>query len=163
MKNIPFKKIALIVLGALVLLQFVRPTRNTGTVMGTNHISSVVPVSQEVEQLLATACYDCHSNQTTYPWYTNIQPIGLWMGHHVDEGKDELNFSEFASYKKKRQLHKLDEIVEMIEEKEMPLASYTWIHTDAKMSAEQAALLIDWAKSSKLVLQDSTSTGANER
>jgi hypothetical protein len=156
MKKIPVKKIALIVLGALVLLQFVRPTRNTGTVMGANHISNIVAVPQEVEQLLATACYDCHSNQTTYPWYTNIQPIGLWMGHHVDEGKDELNFSEFASYKKKRQLHKLDEIVEMIDEKEMPLASYTLIHTNAKLTAEQSSLLITWAKTSKMQLQDSS-------
>ncbi len=156
MKKISAKKIGLILLGALILLQFVRPEKNSGGVQGPNHISSVLTVPQEIEQILSTSCYDCHSNQTTYPWYTNIQPVGLWMGHHVDEGKDELNFSEFATYKKKRQLHKLDEIVEMIDEKEMPLPSYTWIHKDAILSADQALLLVNWAKTAKGILQDST-------
>jgi hypothetical protein len=156
MKKISLKKTGLILLGALILLQFVRPDVNAGGVLGPNHISSVVAVPQEVEQILATSCYDCHSNQTTYPWYTNIQPVGLWMGHHVDEGKDELNFSEFATYKKKRQLHKLDEVVEMIDEKEMPLSSYTWIHKDAILTPEQSTLLVNWAKTSKALLQDST-------
>jgi adenylate cyclase class IV len=85
------------------------------------------------------------------------------MGHHVDEGKDELNFSEFASYKKKRQLHKLDEIVEMIDEKEMPLASYTWIHTNAKLTPEQSSLLVTWAKASKMQLQDSSAQVSEKR
>ena len=80
----------------------------------------------------------------------------LWLDHHVEEGVDELNFSEFATYKLKRQLHKLDEIVEMIEEHEMPLSSYTLIHTNAKLSEAQEMRLMQWAKESKQALQDST-------
>ena len=85
----------------------------------------------------------------------------MWINHHVDEGKHELNFTEFASYKKKRQLHKLDEVVEMVEEQEMPLQSYTWIHGNAKLTQEQTKLLIDWAKASKTFLKDTTAAAAS--
>lgn len=162
MKKPIFKKI-LIGLGvALLLIQFIRPTRtnsNNASASGPDDITQVVNVPADVQQILNTSCNDCHSNHTDYPWYTNIQPVGLWLDHHVDEGVHELNFSEFATYKRKRQLRKLDEIVEMIEEHEMPLSSYTLIHTDAKLSESQQQVLIGWAKGAKLALQDTlTST-----
>jgi hypothetical protein len=103
---------------------------------------------------LQNSCYDCHSNQTNYPWYTQIQPIGFWLNNHVKEGKEELNFSEFVLYKQKKQLHKLDEMIEMIEEQEMPLKSYTWVHTSAELTPEQKSILVNWAKHSKTELQN---------
>lgn len=158
MKKINFKKI-LIGLGiALILLQLIQPSRTNSqdaSAWGNDDISHVVTVPSDVKQILEVSCNDCHSNHTDYPWYTNIQPVGFWLDHHVEEGVHELNFSEFATYKRKRQLHKLDEIVEMLEEHEMPLSSYTLIHTNAKLSEAQKQLLITWAKESKSQLNDS--------
>ncbi len=144
MKNkLPFKFV-LILIGAFVMLQFVRPTRNMGEIP-VNSDSLSIQTPAEINTILQTSCYDCHSNHTYYPWYTNIQPIGLWMQHHVDEGKEELNFSIFNTYSAKRKKHKLKEIIEEVEEHEMPLSSYTMIHKETELSAEQISTLTKWA------------------
>ena len=132
MKKLHFKNIGLALLAVLVLIQFIPTAKNSGEALGQNDIAHVVNMPADIQEILKESCNDCHSNHTDYPWYSKIQPVGFWLNHHVDEGKGELNFSEFATYKKKRQLHKLDEIVEMIEEHEMPLSSYTLIHSDAQ-------------------------------
>jgi len=140
------KKITLGILALLLLLQLYRPARNKSEAAQTNDISQVYPVPAPVKTILDKSCNDCHSNNTKYPWYTEIQPIGLWTQNHVNEGKEELNFSEFKTYSAKRQAKKMHEVVEMIEENEMPLNSYLWIHGDAKLSTEEKATLISWAK-----------------
>jgi hypothetical protein len=142
------KKVGIGVLVVLVVLQFFQPTKNQGEKHGPNDIYQVAMTPSLVQTALETSCYDCHSNSTVYPWYTKVQPIGLWMQYHVNEGKEELNFSEFKTYTPKRQAHKLDEIVEMIEEDEMPLASYTLIHKNAVLTAEQKVQILEWAKAS---------------
>ncbi len=128
-----------------VILQFFRPAKNT-TNDKTNSLEQMVEVPQPIHQLLSKACYDCHSNNTRYPWYTEIQPLGWWIAHHVNEGKEELNFDVFKAYKPKKQDHKLEECIEMIQNDEMPLSSYTLIHGDAKLSNEEKKLLINWFK-----------------
>ncbi|MES2380909.1 MAG: heme-binding domain-containing protein [Bacteroidota bacterium] len=144
MRNKLLFKFALILIGAFVILQFVRPARNLGeTPVNGDSLSIQTPA--EINTILQTSCYDCHSNHTNYPWYTNIQPIGLWMQHHVDEGKEELNFSVFNTYSAKRKKHKLKEIMEEVEEHEMPLSSYTMIHKETELSAEQISTLTKWA------------------
>lgn len=146
-------RIGIAIISVLVLLQFIPMTKNNGSVDAKQHISACLPIPNEVEQVLKTSCNDCHSNVTEYPWYSRIQPVGFWLNHHVDEGKHELNFSEFAGYTKKRQLHKLDEMIEMVEAGEMPLNSYTVIHKNAILSNNQIMLLVQWAKASKQYLQ----------
>ena len=148
MKSALIKKIGLGLLVLLVLLQFFQPTKNQGEKYGSNDIYQVTMTPTLVQTALETSCFDCHSNSTVYPWYTKIQPIGLWMQYHVNERKEELNFSEFKTYTPKRQAHKLDEILEMIEEDEMPLASYTLIHKNAVLTEEQKVQILDWAKAS---------------
>lgn len=138
------KKIALGLLIVFVALQFIRPTRNSSTIPSTNDIRTAYVVPENVLKVFEKSCYDCHSNNSAYPWYTNIQPIGLWMQQHVDEGKDELNFSEFKSYSIKRQLKKMKEIRNEINEDEMPLSSYLIIHRDANLNYEQKKNIIDW-------------------
>lgn len=140
------KKIAVGLLIVLVGLQFVRPQKNESATAAANDIKTKFDVSPQIENILKTSCYDCHSNKTVYPWYTNIQPIGLWMQDHVNEGKDELNFSEFAAYSAKRADHKMKEVIEVLQEDEMPLSSYTLIHGNAKLSDDQKLAVIDWAK-----------------
>lgn len=140
------KKILIGIAVVLVICQFIRPEKNIGEVYGENDITQVINTSSEVKNILDIACMDCHSNNTIYPIYAEIAPASWWLKSHIDDGKKHLNFSEFKNYKLKRQDHKLEEVIEMIEKNEMPLASYTWIHFDAKLTESQKALIIDWAK-----------------
>src|SRR6187402_914348 len=118
------KKILIGILGALVIIQFIRPTKNESeTVITANDISKVYAMSESVQQILVNKCYDCHSNSTQYVWYYNIQPVAWWMAHHIDEGKDELNFSEFKTYPEKKAIHKLEELSEAVNEGWMPIDS----------------------------------------
>jgi hypothetical protein len=93
---------------------------------------------------LKTSCYDCHSNKTAYPWYSNIQPVKWWLADHVNSGKRHLNFDEFNTYTTKKKLHKLDEITETINNGEMPLTSYTLIHSNAKLSSTDKSEIEKW-------------------
>lgn len=137
----------------IVMLQFIQPTRNLGFVEGKEDISQAVNVPAEIKSILQKSCNDCHSNATVYPWYTNIQPLGLWIQHHVDEGKAELNFSTFNLYSPKKKAHKMEEFIEMVETNEMPLNSYTWIHSEATLNEVDKAALLQWAKASFAVLK----------
>lgn len=92
--------------------------------------------------LVRSACYDCHSYESKYPWYTNIAPMSWWIKGHINGGRQHLNFSEWGTYEKKKKAHKLEEIVEELTEEHMPLSSYTWMHPKAKLSADQRAQLI---------------------
>ena len=139
----------------LVVIQLFQPDKNNNSVSLRNDISTILPVPDTVNKLLALACYDCHSNNTNYPWYTNIQPISWWLQNHIEEGKQHFNFNEFATIQAKngktalqRQLHKLEEIKETLEEGEMPLPSYLWMHKEADLSKEQKQMIINWADSS---------------
>lgn len=139
------KKILLIILAILVIIQFIRPERNISTSVSANDITKHYTVPADVQNILQVSCFDCHSNNTKYPWYTNIQPVGWWLQHHVDEGKEHLDFSEFGSYTAKRQHHKLEEVIEQVKEGHMPLDSYLWIHKDAILSQSQKETLVSWA------------------
>ena len=143
-----FKTLLYTIFIALLLVQlYPRPKKNVSTEAGSNDIAAVHQVSADVMEVLKTSCYDCHSNNTVYPWYSTIQPVALFMGNHVDEGKRELNFSEFGRYSVRRKYHKLEEINEQIKEGEMPLSSYTLIHRNAKLNENQKLLVANWAES----------------
>lgn len=144
--NKAIKGIGIGALTALLLLQIYRPAKNISSTTSPNDIVSTHQVPENVASILHQACYDCHSNNTNYPWYSNFQPVRLWLDDHVNEGKDELNFSEYATYTTKRKLKKLKEIVHELEEGDMPLNSYTWIHKEAVLTPEQKQNIIDWAK-----------------
>ncbi len=143
MKKI-FKRFLLVLLIAFIAIQFFRPQKNTAAGISANDITTKYAVPQNVQQILKTSCYDCHSNNTVYPWYSNIQPVAWWLKDHIDEGKKELNFSVFASYRIGRQYRKLEEINGEVKENKMPLESYTLIHGDAKLSDEQKLTLATW-------------------
>jgi hypothetical protein len=138
------KRILFVLAGLLVIIQFIRPPRNIPDVAPTNDITTRFHVPQDVQNILHTSCYDCHSNATRYPWYAEIQPVGWWMNNHIQQAKRELNFSEFAGAPRRRQFIKLEQIAEQVGENEMPLPSYLLIHTDAKLSQEQKDILVAW-------------------
>jgi len=108
-------------------------------------VSETAP-SEEVLNLLKESCFDCHTNKTRYPWYGEITPVNYWMEDHVKVGKKKLNFSNWPAYSLKRKEHKLEELHEMVEKKEMPLPSYTWTHKEANLSQAQIDALVSWAK-----------------
>lgn len=138
------KRILIILLVVLVGIQFIQPEKNISDVPSPNDIRVHYAVPSNVLSVLKRACYDCHSNNTNYPWYSYIQPIGFWLNDHIKHGKGELNFSEFASYSAKKAAHKLEEIVEMVEDEEMPLESYVNMHSEAKLTDLEKELLIKW-------------------
>lgn len=140
-----FKKILIFLLLVFIIIQFFRPEKNVQTTISSNDIVAHMAVPVNVQNILYKACYDCHSNNTTYPWYAEVQPAAWWLDDHIKEGKKELNFNEFASFRLRRQFHKLEEITEVIKDKEMPLESYTVIHSDADLTQEERETLISWA------------------
>lgn len=140
------KKIFLGLLIALVAIQFIKPTKNVSGDTSKD-ISTLYPMPDNVKQIVTKACADCHSNSTVYPWYASIQPLGFWLADHVKEGKSEMNFNEFASYRIAKQNHKLEEVIEQVKEGEMPLESYTLIHKEAKLTEEEKVTLTQWCQS----------------
>ena len=131
----------------LILIQFFRPDKNDSNDQ-TYDISKKYEVPNDVGQLLQVSCNDCHSNKTEYPWYAEVQPVAWWLNDHIEHGKKDLNFSEFTNRPLFVQNHKFDEIVEMVEEDEMPLPSYTYLglHPEADLSDDQRKMITDWAK-----------------
>lgn len=149
------KKILLGLVIILIIIQFI-PTEKNLSNDETHGIQTKYAVSNEVNQIFKTACNDCHSNSTTYPWYSKIQPVGFWLDHHVNDGKKHLNFSTFTTLPLFVQKHKLDEVIEQVEEKEMPMPSYTYfgLHPGADLSQEQRETIIRWAKEQISMLQE---------
>jgi Haem-binding domain len=143
------KKTLLVLLLAFVVIQFFRPAKNTasGPEAFAKDIATAHTIPADVQLIFQKACYDCHSNNTDYPWYSYIQPVAWWLADHVKEGKKELNFSEFAGYSIRRKYKKFEEINKEVKEGEMPLESYTFIHTNAKLSDAERLAIANWATS----------------
>lgn len=147
------KKILYGLLVVLVLIQFIRPAKNNAETPSPNSIAKQYSVPADVQKSLDVACMDCHSNKTSYPWYSNIQPVGWWLQKHVNDGKRHLNFSEFATYAPKKANHKLEEVIESQHEGWMPLDSYTWIHKDSKLTQQQKDAIVTWAQNVQQQIQ----------
>lgn len=140
------KRFLIILAVVFVVAQFIRPDMSLPERDPQNDLITVTQPSAEVTDLLRASCYDCHSNETVYPWYVNITPLNWWMQDHVNEGRKEFNMSEWASFTPERQLKKTKESVEMLENLEMPLPSYIWTHHEAKLSAAQRESLVSYFK-----------------
>lgn len=140
------KRILLVACILFIVLQFIRPIHNKSSQVSTIDISRVIIVPDTVLSLLKNACFDCHSNNTVYPWYSNIQPMGWLMAYHIKQAKNQLNFSDFSSYSQRRQLSKLDGIANSIKDDIMPLKSYKIMHKSAQLSSDEKTLLINWTQ-----------------
>jgi hypothetical protein len=149
-----WKKILLTLAVLLAAIQFIRPARNISMGISANDIALHYRIPDTVQGILKRSCYDCHSNNTVYPWYDNIQPVGWWLQYHVNHGKHGLNFSEFASYTPEKQAKKLKNITEEIKQDGMPLDSYLWIHGYARLSPEEKTWVMAWADSLRSVVMD---------
>lgn len=141
------KKILIGLVVILVVIQFIPYEKNEGK-PAEHPISGTYDVPDNVQTLMKNACNNCHSNKSEYPWYANIEPVGFWLNDHIQEGKGHINYDEFTNRPLAWQYHKWEETVEMVEEKEMPLESYTnfGLHPEANLTDADRQVLIDWAK-----------------
>src|SRR5436190_13044866 len=130
------KKILAGLLILFILIQFIQPAHNKSEESLSTDLSKTINVPDNIQSILQNTCYDCHSNNTNYPWYSRIQPFGWLLAGHIRKGKAELNFNEFGSYSMRRQISKLNEIANSIKDGTMPLSSYTMIHKYARLSKE---------------------------
>ncbi len=144
------KRFLLLALLVLVVMQFVQPAKNEGGYQSLEVFLNETKPTPAVAATLKTACYDCHSNQTDYPWYNTVAPVSYWIANHIEEGKHHLNFSEWGSYSTKRKDHKLEEILEEVKDGKMPLDEYTWTHADANLNEQQINELLQWAQVARL-------------
>jgi hypothetical protein len=140
-------KISLLTLVVLfILIQFYpRPRKNIQQSVNPNDISVSHRISPAIQGILKSSCYDCHSNNTTYPWYAEMQPVAWWLGNHIRDGKKQLNFSDFGTYNLSGKYKKFDEIIKEVKGGGMPLKSYTLIHRNAKLAPSEKAQLLNWA------------------
>jgi len=141
------RKILLILLAALIIIQFIHPKKNKSEGPQPNYIGNVFPIPTDVKTILAKACNDCHSSNTRYPWYANFQPVHWWLDKHIREGKNHVNYDDYTNQSLRNQYHKMEETIDMIKKGEMPLNSYTWIHKDAKLTTDEKAKVTSWAQS----------------
>lgn len=139
------KKILLVLLAALIVIQFIHPKKNKSEGPQPNFIGNSFEIPEDVKTIMAKACNDCHSNNSKYPWYTNFQPVHWWMEGHIKDGKKHLNFDEYTHKSLRYQFHKMEETVEMVKDGKMPLNSYTWMHNYAKLTQDEKNKIINWA------------------
>ena len=144
MKAQILKYLPWVALASLIIIQFFRIDKAQPPVDASINFLDIAGVPETEAVLIKNACYDCHSHEVEYPWYSNIAPISFWLKGHVDHGIQKFNFSEFGSYNEKKAHHKLEECVEMLENKSMPLKSFTWVHPEARLTDETRQVLIDF-------------------
>ncbi len=147
------KIIVLTLLVVFVGIQFIPTARNQSEIVPETDFLLVNNTPKNIEKILHVSCYDCHSNNTEYPWYNKVQPIAWFLEDHIKEGKKELNFSEWDEYSNRRKNSKLKSIISQIRDDEMPLFSYTLGHRDAVLSNSDKELMIDYMTQIKDDLQ----------
>jgi hypothetical protein len=146
-KSFSLKKIMLVLMIIIVLIQFIRIDKTNPSLTEETDFVNVKHPPEGIANLIKVSCYDCHSNETIYPWYTNIAPVSWWIKDHINEARHHLNFSEWGTYSSKKADHKLKECVEMVQEGEMPLYSYTLMHSNSSLNEDQKHALSVWFES----------------
>lgn len=136
--------LAVLVVAIVLVIQVIPVERNVSTVPPGQSFQKTEKVPANVAAILKVSCYDCHSNNTRYPWYSELQPGAWFMARHIKKGKEELNFDEFNNYSKRRKKAKIKSIISQIEKDEMPLKSYRMMHGNARLSADEKKELLDF-------------------
>lgn len=145
MKKI-IKTILIVAFIALVIIQFFRPDKTSSSDVTADDISKKMNVPADVQQILKRSCFDCHSNQTTWPWYSNVAPMSWLVAKDVRNGRSKMNFSEWGKIPAAKQEARLEAICEEIKEDEMPLKPYLLLHGDAKLSQQDKDVICKWVE-----------------
>ena len=146
------KYVGIILIIGFISIQFIREPRIKEEIPPEKEIFAVLDASEEIQSLIENACYDCHSYNTDFPWYSQVAPVSWWIQGHINHGSSHLNFSTWGDYTREKALHKLEECFEEVAKEQMPLKSYTWMHADARLTEAQRARLVSWFKKSKIEL-----------
>ena len=139
--------LAVLVVAIVLVIQVIPVERNVSTVPPGQSFEETEKVPANVAAILKVSCYDCHSNNTRYPWYSVLQPGAWFMARHIKKGKEELNFDEFNNYSKSRKKAKIKSIISQIEKEEMPLKSYLLLHPDAGLTPNKKKVLLQFFQS----------------
>jgi hypothetical protein len=139
--------LAVLVVAIVLVIQVIPVERNVSTVPPGQSFEKTEKVPANVAAILKVSCYDCHSNNTRYPWYSVLQPGAWFMARHIKKGKEELNFDEFNDYSKRRKKAKIKSIISQIEKEEMPLKSYLLLHPDAGLTPNKKKVLLQFFQS----------------
>jgi hypothetical protein len=134
---------------AFVGIQFKRPARTNPPIDESQTIYAKTQMTPQVKQLLERSCRDCHSNNTAWPWYTNVSPVSWFTVDHVEQARRDLNFSEWGQYDQRRQGRRLQQMCDLVKDGSMPLSSYTPLHRGSKPSADDITALCDWTESER--------------
>ena len=144
------KKIWIVIIGSilalLILIQFFQPEKNDNLVNPQNDIVFKIDMPSPVKKKIVDACYDCHSDKTAYPAYSRVAPVSWLLANHIRKGKEQLNFSEWANYDRKKQIKLLTDICEVITDGEMPLKSYVFMHSKAVISEKELEEICQWTE-----------------
>lgn len=152
------KIIAILLVAALVVIQFFRPDRTIPPIVAADTMLVSMQVPSQVDAILERSCNDCHSYKTVYPWYSNVAPVSWWLSDHISEGRRELNMSVWNTYSPKKKAKKLEEICEQVESGEMPLPSYLLIHRDVALKEGESARICEWADAERAKIDVSAQT-----
>lgn len=147
MKKI-IKTMLIVLLIALIIIQFFRPVKNANAEIAENQITAKNHVPENVQNMLKASCYDCHSNTTIYPWYWKVQPVAWFLNNHIKDGKRHLNFSEFSTFPAWKRYKNFNDISREVKSGDMPLYSYTIIHRNTSLNAAQSLAIENWAANS---------------
>lgn len=142
-------KTALLVFAAiLIVIQFVPAgEKNISKSISSQSFEKTIVVPDAILSHLKSGCYDCHSNNTVYPWYSRVQPVAWWLNSHIIEGKEHLNFDDFGNLDAESRSEMMEEMIEVMKEREMPMASYTWLHPKARFNDSTIVTITSWLAS----------------
>ena len=140
------KRIVLLLLGIVVLIQFIPSNLPDVSFENPNDLLANNDVPESIENLLRTSCYDCHSNETVYPWYSYVAPVSFLISKDTREGRHHLNFSEWEKMDAIEKAEALDDMAEEVEEGEMPMKIYPIMHSNARLSDADRNALAEWAE-----------------
>jgi hypothetical protein len=137
---------AVSLVAVLVVIQLIRPDRTNPMVDGSRTLQAKIQVPADVDAILKRSCNDCHSYETRWPWYSNVAPASWLLASDVNEGREHMNFSDWALYDTDDAEDLFEEIADEVRKGGMPLSSYTFLHGEAKLTEEDKRRIIDWAQ-----------------
>jgi len=140
----------LVLLAALLILQFFKPEKNNAPVDPERDMLAVLAPQEHIWALIRNACYDCHSNQTIYPWYEKFSPVSWYLHKHIQDGKEDLNFSDYGQMDQADRIGVLVDFCDVLDAGTMPLQSYLLLHKDARLSQEEKETLCKWTEDEAL-------------
>ncbi len=148
-------------MGAAVLLlaiQLIGPAKSNPVAPETDSVNAKLQVTPAVASILDRSCYDCHSNKTRWPWYSNVAPVSWFVIDHVNHGRSHLNFSEWGKFNRIEAAEMLEEICKEVKSGQMPLSSYTPLHPGSELSSADVQLLCDWTNTERTRIENDNQT-----